>query len=89
MVIDNQSIRRIEEKLYSALLPGRPQIKIARLVHEAFSSEEAQPDEEDINRALALLVSRNDVHSFGSITNWRHSEIVRYKKSASESDIDM
>ena len=66
----------IESRLYRALEPGKPQIKIAMMVARAFKNEDI-PDEREVTKAIKTLVQRNDIQSFGQVTNWRHSEISK------------
>jgi len=65
----------IESRLYAALEPGKPQIKIAMMIARAFKGENL-PSEEDINKAIKILIEREDIKTFGIVENWRHSEVL-------------
>ena len=74
---DGKHISSLTEKLYNTLRTGKPQIKTAKLIYEAFSSHSEWPDDEAINTALRKLILRDDIVTYGLIENWRHSEIKK------------
>ena len=69
-------IDHLEAAMYATLVPGAPQIKVARLVTDACDIDNLPP-ENTINAALERLVTRHDIDAFGIIKRWRHSEIRR------------
>ncbi len=70
------NINDLEMAMYEALVPGRPQIKVAMLIARAFGTANL-PAEESIDAALERLVERHDIETFGMTKRWRHSEIRR------------
>lgn len=73
---DDQTTFDLEERLYSTLVPGQPQIKIAMLISRAFE-DDSIPSDLRVNAALDQLISRTDIEAYGLIHNWRKSEIRR------------
>ena len=77
-MIDNEnSVKDLEIQMYETLVPGAKQIKVAALIYDAFCERDDWPPDAEINEALGILISREDIQSFGIITKWRHSEILR------------
>jgi hypothetical protein len=70
----------LEQGLYEALVPGAPQMKVARLILTAFPNTDDW-EKEEIDEALSRLIHRPDIEPFGDIYNWRYSEIRRVKRN--------
>lgn len=67
----------LEQKLHDALVPGAPQMKVARLIDQVFSDDIEWKEESLINEALDRLIRRNNVRHEGFVYRWRYSEIKR------------
>ena len=69
--------KELEQKLYDALIPGTPQIKVAKLIYDVFGSVSEWNEESLINEALDRLIHRKNVRHEGFVYRWRYSEIKR------------
>ena len=69
--------KELEQKLYDALIPGTPQIKVAKLIYDVFGSASEWNEESLINEALDRLIHRKNVRHEGFVYRWPYSEIKR------------